>query len=77
MVGHQFYTHLNGVQVQVVKHSPSATYISHLYNCWRHRSLPTLLHLQTTFSDASVHLEMLRHVRGKEENILFLCSLSH
>lgn len=26
-------THLNGVPVQVIKHSPSATYISHLYNC--------------------------------------------
>lgn len=38
MVGHQFYTHLNGVPAQVVKHSPSATYISHLYNCWRRRS---------------------------------------
>lgn len=75
MVGHQFYTHLNGVPAQVVKHSPSATYISHLYNCRRHRSLPTLLHLQDTFSDASVHLEMLRHVRGKEEKILSLSFL--
>lgn len=74
MVGHQFYTHLNGVPVQVVKHSPSATYISHLYNSWRHHSLPTLLHLQDTFSDASVHLAMLRHVRGKEEKILSLLS---
>lgn len=46
MVTHQFYTHLNGVLLQVVKHSASATYISHLYNDWNCRPLPAVLHLQ-------------------------------
>lgn len=49
MVGHQFYTHSNGVPAQVIKHSPSATHISHLYNCWRRHSLPTRLLLRATF----------------------------
>lgn len=65
MVGHQFYTHLTGVPVQVIKHSPSATYISHLYNCWPCHSLPTFLLLQATFSAASVHLEICKNIGAK------------
>lgn len=67
MVGHQFYTHLKGVPVQVVKHSPSATYISHLYNCWRCHSLPTFLLLQATISVASGHLELRKGGRRWRE----------
>ena len=67
MVGHQFYTRLNGVPVQVIKHSPSATYISHLYNCWRCHSLPTFLLLWATFSPASGHLEISEDGRRKTE----------
>lgn len=67
MVGHQFYTHLNGVPVQVVKHSPSATYISHLYNpC----AVARFLHFsssRTYFKPPLDTLEVWKDRRVKEE----------